>query len=301
MNKLKIIATGLSGLVGSRLQTLLKSDFDFIDFSLKNGVDLTKPKLLNQAFAKFQSADLVLNLAAFTDTASAWQQRGDKRGLCYRLNVDAVSYILDSCQRFHLPLIHFSTDFVFDGQKTTVYDETDTPDPIDWYGQTKFLAEQLIQKSNHPATILRLAFPFRSSFPDKKDLLRKIIDGFKSKTLYPVFTDQTITPTLIDDLAPALKHFFIHQDYGLYHLVGSSSHSPHQIALEIARVFSFDSDLVKKTTLKSYLAALSADGRPLAKNLALSNQKIKKLGITMNTFPDALLLVKKQIKSSKKI
>jgi len=79
MGKVKIIGTGLSGLVGSRITELLKNKYNFVDFSLDSGVDILNDKALKEAFNKNKEAEAVLHLAAFTDTSAAWQERGDKK------------------------------------------------------------------------------------------------------------------------------------------------------------------------------------------------------------------------------
>ena len=103
----------------------------------------------------------MIHLAAFTDTNAAWSQRGDKSGLCYRLNVSGTKNIIRLCQKYGQYLIYVSTDFVFSGQKDGVYTEEDTPDPIEWYGQTKRWAESGFE-SILPAAIIRLSYPFRA-------------------------------------------------------------------------------------------------------------------------------------------
>ncbi|MBU3935523.1 sugar nucleotide-binding protein [Patescibacteria group bacterium] len=295
MNKTKIIVTGLSGLLGSRLKQLLSSDYDFVDFSLETGVDITKPSLLKEKFKQNSPASIVLHLAAFTDTTAAWQQRGDKKASCYQVNVVGSQNILNCCQQFKKHLIYFSTDFVFDGKKKTAYTETDTPSPLDWYGQTKFLAEDLILKSGLSASIIRIAFPFRSHFEPKKDIVRKTIESLKNSTLYPMFTDQIITPTFIDDIVLSLNYFFQNQPCQIFHLVGSTPISPYQLAVAVAKTFGFDPSSVKKGLLADYVKKSAPDARPWAQNLALSNQKVKDLGLDMKDLSSALQTMKTQI------
>jgi len=146
MMKKKIIGTGLSGLVGSRIRELTNDKFHWVDFSLETGIDILDFSLLKEAFETHKDAEGVVHLAAFTDTNAAWQQRGDKKGLCYRLNVEGTRNIVDLCRRYKKYLVYISTDFVFDGKKKGAYSEEDKPDPIEWYGYTKFLGEQVVEK-----------------------------------------------------------------------------------------------------------------------------------------------------------
>lgn len=293
--KPKIIGTGLSGLVGSRIRELLGDKFEFVDFSLETGVDILNFSILKEAFEKVREAEVVLHLAAFTDTQAAWEQRGDKKGLCYRLNVEGTRNVVRLCQQYGQHLIYFSTDFVFDGEKEGVYTEDDQPHPIEWYGQTKYWGEEEVKKNEAGWTILRIAYPFRARFSPKKDLVRRIIEGLKTGSLYPMFADQIITPTFIDDIVRGTEYFIREKKEGIFHLVGLSFHSPYQLAQMVAEIFGFDPGQVKKGSLVDYLKNQPPGGRPWQKRLALSNQKVRAEGIKMRTTKEALLEIKNQL------
>jgi dTDP-4-dehydrorhamnose reductase len=115
-------------------------------------------------------ADVILHLAAVTDTNAAWEQRGDKNSICYRLNVGGTQNILDLCRQHNKHLIYISTDFVFDGTKITPYTEEDEPNPIERYGENKYLGEKLILDSNDSASIVRITYPYRAKFDQKPDI-----------------------------------------------------------------------------------------------------------------------------------
>src|SRR4030065_193239 len=89
---MKIICTGLSGLVGSRIVELLQNKHQFADFSLDSGVDITDELKLKKAFSQNQDAKTVIHLAAFTDVNEASKQTNDKNGLCYRILRIAFPY-----------------------------------------------------------------------------------------------------------------------------------------------------------------------------------------------------------------
>ncbi len=292
---MKIIGTGLSGLVGSRIVELLKDNFEFIDYSLATGISILDPTQLEEATAKNSDFDCFIHLAAFTDTNQAWAQNGDENGLCYQLNVVGTRNIVNLCKKYNKHLIAISTDFVFDGQKTDKYTEEDSPNPIEWYGKTKYLAEQEVLNSGIPATIIRIAYPYRANFADKKDLVRKVIDALKTNTLNPMFADQITTPTFVDDIALGLKYFFENKPTGIFHLVGSSSQSPFEMCQKIAEIFGFDPKLVRQGSLEDYIKTLSAGSRPWQRNLAISNEKVKSLGINMKTLSEGLIEMKKQL------
>lgn len=294
--KPKIIGTGLSGLVGSRIVELLSDKYNFIDLSLDTGVDILNYQQLDEVFKLHTDASVVIHLAAFTDTTAAWKQKDDKSGLCYQLNVMGTKNILQYCRNTNKYLIHFSTDFVFDGQKSTAYTEEDKPRPIDWYGQTKYKAEQEVLASRISAAIIRIATPFRASFEPKKDLVNRILDGLRTKTLYPMFTDQISTPTYIDDIATAIDYFIQKKPTGVFHAVGSSSQSAYELAVIIAQTWGLDPSIIKKGSLAEYLKTQTPDSRPWQQSLILSNAKITNLGLSFKTTTASLLDMKKQMR-----
>ncbi|MDZ7587535.1 MAG: SDR family oxidoreductase, partial [Patescibacteria group bacterium] len=241
-----------------------------------------------------QPSTTVIHLAAFTDVSRAYQETGNQQGKVYQVNVHGTQNIAQACYKYHHYLIHISTDFVFDGKKPPLsgYTEVDQPHPFEWYGQTKLWAEQVVIDSGCQHVIARLSFPFRSYYPQKLDLIRNILAKIKSRSLYPMFTDQIITPTFIDDICQVLKVFIAKKPQGIYHVVGSSFLSPYELAMKIVNVFNF-SEKIKSCSSKDYL---NQDPRPRNQFSKVSNAKLKKdLGLTMKTIDEALLILKDQL------
>lgn len=287
---MNIIGTGLSGLVGSRV-VQLNPQHQFTDLSLDSGYDILKSETIEPIFQS-NPAPVVLHFAAFTDTNAAFAQSGDKNGLCYQLNVVGTQNIVNLCQKYGKHLIHISTDFVFDGTKSTPYTEDDTPNPIEWYGQTKYLAEQVALD----VTIVRIAYPYRARFDAKLDLVRKLIAKLKNNETLKLFTDQTTTVTFIDDIAVGLGLIIDKHQKGIYHLVASSSQSPYELGLAIAKSFDFDINLIQPSLLSDFVASQPAGSRPWQKSLAISNQKfVSEYGFIPKTLLEGLLELKKQL------
>lgn len=295
--KPELIGTGLSGLVGSRIVEIL-NDYSFRNLDLTTGVDITDPQAVKNALEQ-APGEVLLHCAAFTDVDAAYQQRGKKRGQCFRINVLGTRNLARQCARLGKYLIHISTDFVFDGEKTSPYTEVDQPHPIEWYGQTKLLAEQEVQKSAVYSAIVRIAFPFRASYPPKRDVVRTIMNKLEKGSLYPMFADQIITPTFIDDIAKALKVFIRKRPRGIYHVVGASHISPYELAKKINRIFGFGFGDIKKGSLEEYL---KTSRRPYQKRLALSNRKAaRELGIKMGSIDRALREIRSQLRGASSI
>ena len=286
---MEIIGTGLSGLIGSRLVELIP-DTNFTDVSLDSGFDILKPETIEQLF-KDSPAQVVVHLAGFTDVNAAWNQKGDKSGLCYQLNVVGTQNIVDLCLKYGKHLVHISTDYVFDGAKSTPYVETDQTNPLDWYAETKLLAEKIVPPE---FTIIRTASPYRSKYDSKVDLVRKMISKLSQGQTCNLFSDQVSTPTFIDDLALGLAKVFASPKSGTYHLVGSSSQSVYQMGLLVAKTFGYDPNLVQASSLTDYLKTPNA--RPYPPHLEISNQKfITDFGYTPKTLTEGLTELKLQL------
>jgi len=289
--KKPLLITGSSGLVGSRFVEIYQSEFEFESLDLKNNMDITDVAKVNQVIG-LSRAQTLIHLAAFTDVSRAWKEKGNKNGLVYKVNVLGTKNIVEACKKHQKYLIHISTDFVFDGQKPEPYKEEDQKNPVEWYGQTKAEAEEIIEQSGVKYAIFRLSFPFRAEHELKKDLVRKIIDKIESNNLPPQFDDILITPTFIDDIAQAFNLAVEKHPEGIYHCVGSDNLSAYNLSLMIAEVFGLDKDQVQKGSFKDYL---KVDSRPRQQYLALDNTKIQKeLGFKFHALSEALKIVKSQ-------
>ena len=119
-----------------------------------------------------------------------------------------------------------------------------------------------------------------------------MLEKLKTNSLYPVFNDQIITPTFIDDLCVAFKTIIDKKPTGIFHAVGSSLLSPYEIAQKIASVFEIKAD-IKAGSFKEFMLK---DPRPRQQYLKVSNAKLKQeLGVEMKTLEEALKLLKDQV------
>lgn len=287
-----VIGTGLSGLVGSRFVDLYKDKFQFENLDLTTGVDITNKSSVEKALSE-SDGEVVVHFAAFTNVSAAHEQTNDTTASCYRVNVIGTKNIAESCAKHNKYLIHISTDFIFDGTKEEAYDEEDQPNPIEWYGNTKYLAEKEVEKSGCDYSILRLAYPYTSYHPERVDMIRNIINKLKDDSMYPPFADHFITPTLIDDIANAISIVIEKRpENQTYHLVGSSSHSDYEITKLVQEVFNIPGE-IEKGSLDKYLAS---NPRPYQKHMKISNKKlINQLKYTPKTLKEGLEIIKSQM------
>ncbi|MEI6690865.1 MAG: SDR family oxidoreductase [bacterium] len=289
--KIPLLMTGATGLVGSRFVEMFSDKYEIFNMDLTTNVDITNKETIEK-FATEHPADALIHLAAFTNTNEAFKQNGDKEGICYKVNVLGTQNIAEVCKAHNIHMVHISTDFVFDGEKEDGYSEDDPTSPIEWYGETKAMAEDVVAKSGVSYTIARIAYPYRATFELKPDLVKKIRAGLETNALYPQFGDTIITPTLIDDIARGFDVFVNNKPVGVFHLVGSDSMSPYKFAQAVATAYGYDKNKVKEGSLSQYLVS---NPRPFARYAKMSDEKFIKLaGWKPMTLAQGLAEIKRQ-------
>lgn len=291
---MKIIGTGLSGLVGSRIVELLSSSYEFEDISRKTGTDITDADAVRSKIGN-SDAPIVLHLAAYTNVDGAEEQKDlGESSDPWKINVVGTQNVVKAAEATAKKLIYVSTDFVFDGENTPEkgYTEKDSPNPINWYAKTKYEGEKVIQNSLVPWIIMRIAYPYRASF-EKNDFFRAIKKRLEEKKPIAGVSDHKFCPTFIDDIANALDVLIKNNSTGIYHVTGSQALSPYEAALKIAEAFNLDRKLITQTTREEYFKDKAL--RPF--DLSMNNDKINSLGISLKSFEKGLEEIKIQLKS----
>lgn len=285
---MKILGIGLKGLVGSRIVELLKDRYEF-EYS---DADITdRDSIIDRI--KSSNASVVLHLAAKTDVDGCEKDKElGENGDAWKINVIGTKNVADACSQTNKKLIYISTDFVFDGENPSAggYTEEDIPNPVNWYAQTKYEGEKIVQKLQNPWIIVRIAYPYRASFT-KNDFFRAILQRLQNRQAVTAITDHIFSPTFIDDIANVIDALIKNGSKGLFHAVGSESLTPYDAAIKIAKVFSCDESLISKTRREEFFKDRAK--RPF--QLAIKNDRIEKLGIKMRTFEEGLLEIKSQI------
>jgi len=286
---MRILGTGLTGLVGSRLVELLSTKYEFENISRSTGVDIEDKK---SVLAKISTSDapVVLHLAAKANVDGCETDKPlGQNGEAWKINVEGTRNVANACSETNKKLIYISTDFVFDGTKE-VYSEDDVPNPVNWYAQTKFEGEKIVRDLKTPWIIARIAYPYRAEFV-KSDFFRAIFNRLKSGQEVMAVTDHIFNPTFIDNIALALDALIETNSQGIFHVVGSQSLTPFAAANLIADEFNLDKSRITETT-----RAVFFDNRALRPfQLSLKNDKITKLGVSMKSFEDGLGEIKTQI------
>lgn len=287
--KIPVLVTGMSGLVGTRVKDLLSGEFDFTDLSLATGVNIVNFEDVENKLRE-SDAKIIIHMAAKTDVDACEDDKilGED-GDAWQINVIGTNNVVLASENTGKRLIYISTDFVFNGTKD-FYTENDDPDPLNWYGRTKYEAEEIVMKSKVESVILRLAYPYRSYFQERSDFVRRIITKAKDTGEVEGLEDHIFTPTFIDDIAEVLRFVLYRNVSGIYHSVGSLSLPVIEAVKKILSTFGLEAR-VKRVIRNEYF--LNRAYRPF--KLALKNDKIKRLGIEMKRFDDGLLEIKKQL------
>lgn len=247
----KVVVFGGSGLVGSRFIQLNQEIFQIISPDIKQ-VDILDQNQVLKSLGQ-SACDSVINFAAFTNVEEAEKQKGDEGGICYKVNAIGAKNIADACKTLDKHLIHISTEYVFDGRKSeNPYTEEDQPNPINWYGQTKYFGEQFVLQSQCLATIVRICMPFSAFYQLKKDVARFFLEELKAGKQIKAVEDQKITPTLVDDIANALKVLVDSRNPGIYHVCSKNNTTPYEFARLIAQNFNLDVSLIKPISFDEY-------------------------------------------------
>lgn len=289
---MKVLGTGLDGLVGSRIVELLSSKYQFENLSISTGVDITSRDIVLERI-KNSDAPIVLHLAAKANVDGCELDKVlEENGDAWKINVLGTQNVVDGCLQSNKKLIYFSTDFVFEGTNPPAggYSEEDIPNPINWYAKTKYTGEKIIQNSKIPWIIVRIASPYRAKF-ERLDFARAILKRLQERLPITAVIDHIFTPTYIDDIAFAMDNLIKNNLHGIFHVVGSQSLTPYEAAFLIAKEFGLASSKITKTTRAEFFN----NRAPRSFQLALKNDKIGKLGIKMRTFEEGLREIKKQV------
>lgn len=275
---MKIIGTGLSGLVGSRVAELL-SPFRFENYSLETGVDITEKDDITRKIVSDTSASWVFHLAAYTNV----QKAETDKATAELVNVTATQYIVDACRSSGKRLVYVDTDYAFDGKKKGGYTEADTPSPLGWYAKTKSEGAKRVL-SYDKGLVIRISNPYRAHPVGKTDFVHKILEQLQSGQDVMAPTDQVFVPTFVDDIAAALRTLVAAEATGMYHVTPKTGISPFDAARVIAKTYGCDTNLVKPTTFARYFSGRA----PVPQYALLLNDKITRLGVLMHDFPSGI-------------
>lgn len=229
---MKLLITGAHGQVA---QEVVDADtakqIEFV--ALSHGeLDITKPSQIETAL-KEHKPDFLINCAAYT----AVDKIESDQDVAFAINALGPQLLAIHCARQNIPLLHISTDYVFSGEQSQPYLETDKPDPINIYGKSKLLGEKFVTEAWEKHIILRVSSVFSSH---STNFVKTIFRLAHEKEALTVVEDQISSPTAAKDIAEALlqicKTITQNPDrnlWGIYHYVGNPGTSWYHFAEKI--------------------------------------------------------------------
>ena len=190
----KILLFGCHGQVGSALVPLLEGDCELIPLDIDQ-LDLTRVEQIQQAIDR-HAPDLIINAAAYT----AVDKAESDSDICYAVNARAPEVMARQAAVSGAAIIHYSTDYVFDGSRDTPYSETDVPNPLGVYGSSKLQGDRAVLDSGAAALVFRTSWVYGATGKNFYLTMRKLL---QERGELNVVDDQFGSPTLASAIATA--------------------------------------------------------------------------------------------------
>ena len=264
--KIKILITGASGLVGKTASVFFMTNpgYDVTALTHKE-LDITDKDAVLQTVSEINPR-FIINCAAYTQVDRAEIEQ-DK---CYAVNVDGTVNLAEASGGSNATLIHLSTDYVFDGKKRIPYVETDSKNPLNYYGLTKSISEEKLMQTTGRYFIIRPAWIYGKY---GNNFFTKLMQWIKTNDVLQISNDQVSTPTYAGDLVAFIDFIIRHvpDAYGIYHFTGGGQATRYEQAVEILKLLNIN---------KKIVPVPSSIFKPLAQRppySVLSKEKIKTL------------------------
>ena len=271
---MKIFLTGKNGQLGAKLEDDLKKSHEVLAMD-QDALDLMDVKLIDDTIYKV-NPDLIINAAAYTNVDKAEKNKD----LAYKVNVVAPKTLSDLAKLLDIPIIHISTDYIFDGSKKDAYEEDDKANPLSVYGKTKLQGEEFVRQAPKHF-ILRTSWVFS---PQGHNFLKTIFKLAQEKTSLSVVDDQWGSPTSVKILSEAIQSIIQHlvpqnnlDVYGTYHVTSDGETNWYLYARKILDIFEhFKVELkLKKNNLHPIPSSQYPQDAMRPKNSRMNTSKFK--------------------------
>ena len=270
---LKIALIGVNGQLG----TDINSHFEGKGIKIEGLAGLTDINVsdykTSESIIGSIDPDLVINTAAFHDVDLC----EDEARSAFEVNVMGVRNLAIICKKMNIPLMHFSTDYIFDGKKKEPYTEDDCASPLSLYGISKLAGEQIMRYMLDKYYIIRLSGLYGHAGSVGKgntNFVEQMIKMSEKEREIKVVNDQVLTPTSTIDVAEKLFELIQTGKYGVYHMTNTGSCSWYEFAHEIFRLMKLPAK-ISPTTTEEFGAKAR---RP--KYSVLDNLNLRKIGLT---------------------
>lgn len=303
MSKKKILITGSNGLLGQKLVLLLANQSDIHLIATARGknrlpftegyeyqeMDITNPEQVAEVIEQVQP-NAIIHTAAMTNV----DQCEFEKDLCWAMNVKAVEYLTEACEKHDIYLCHLSTDFVFDG-KAGPYSEEAQPSPVSYYGWTKYAAEEVVRRSKCRWSIARTVLVYGIvSDMSRSNIILWVKKSLEEGKNIKVVTDQFRTPTLAEDLAKGCWLMTDKEAEGIFHISGKDFLTPYEMAIKTADFFHLDKSLISEADSSNFTQPAK---RPPRTGFIL-DKAIAELGYNPVSFEEGIAVVAEQVEGN---
>ncbi len=282
LQKVKIALTGKNGQLAKEFIKLLSiRDINFFSFDRKE-LDISDFEKVEKVLKEVKP-DIVINCAAYNLVDKAEE---DKES-AYATNTRGAENLAKICSELNCKLVHYSTDYVFDGNKKSLYIEKDIPNPLNYYGRTKLEGELKIKEILENHLIFRVSWLYGEG---NNNFIRKFLDWAKDKEELKISENEVSIPTNAGKVAE-VSLLAIEEDLkGLYHLTNSGYASRYELALKIKEYLNLKNKIIP---VNSSVFNLKAKRPEFS---AMDNNLIKKvLGIDISYWDEDLKEYLKEI------
>ncbi len=221
---MKILILGHKGMLGSDLFARLCPEHDVTGKDVED-FDLASEVSCRQVIDQSEPR-VIINAAAYTNVDGA----EGNHDLAYAVNAGGIKNLIAACEDRRIKIVHFSTDYVFDGTKGHPYKEGDTPNPQNVYGASKLEGERILQAYPHDFLLIRTSWLYGKN---GKNFVRTILEKTKTEKKLTVVDDQVGSPTYTWDLAGATKILIEGGHCGIFHVTNRGLCSWYEFTLKI--------------------------------------------------------------------
>ncbi|MFY0688119.1 MAG: SDR family oxidoreductase [Cyclobacteriaceae bacterium] len=296
---MKVLITGSNGLLGQKIIGLLEHDKLTVIATGRGEnrnpagnykyypLDITSSDAV-ESLISTERPDVVINTAAMTHVDQCEQEMD----LCWQLNVEAVQFLINACQKIDAFLIHISTDFIFDG-KAGPYQENDKPNPLSHYAESKLASEKLLENASIDFAIVRTMLVYGIAHDmSRSNIILWVKKSLEEGKQIKVVNDQWRTPTLAEDLAKACITIAKGRVKGTFHISGKDMLTPYDMAIATAKHWNLDKDLIEEVDGSIFTQPAK---RPPKTGFILDKAK-RELAYEPVTFQKGLSIVENQLK-----
>lgn len=274
-DRLRVLVVGAAGQLGQAMVARLRQAHEVVawtraDADLRRHADTAR-------LVRDLAPQVIVNCASYNEVDAA----EDEQELAFDVNAFAVRTLAAAAADLDAVLLHYSTDFVFDGTATEPYTENDQPEPRSVYAQSKLVGEWMAADAPRHY-VVRVESLFGG--PRAQSSVDRIIASVRAGTPAPVFVDRVVSPSYVSDVADASAFVIAARPpHGVYHCVNSGHATWFEVGAEIARRLGRDPSVLRPVSVAD--VTLRAARPQFA---ALSNARLAAAGYTMPSWPDAI-------------